>query len=69
MAAAFFAAGFVFDMLTVGRIDSWAVIGQQAVYLAVIMAVLLQMFAEQDQPPRTPVASLSCAGTTSTAPR
>ena len=28
MAAAFFAAGFVFDMLTVGRIDSWAVIGQ-----------------------------------------
>jgi len=53
MAAVFFAAGFVFDMLTVGRIDSWAVIGQQAVYLALIMAVLLQMFAEQDQPPRT----------------
>ena len=52
MAAAFFAAGFVFDMLTVGRIDSWAVIGQQAVYLAIIMTVLLQMFAEQDQPPR-----------------
>ena len=57
MAAAFFAAGFVFDMLTVGRIDSWAVIGQQALYLAVIMAVLLQMFAEQDQPPRTPGGS------------
>ena len=56
MAAAFFAAGFVFDMLTVGRIDSWAVIGQQAVYLAIIMTVLLQMFAEQDQPPRPPSA-------------
>ena len=52
-AAAFFAAGFVFDMLTVGRIDSWAVIGQQAVYLAVIMTALLQLFVEQDQPPRT----------------
>jgi len=54
VAAVFFAAGFVFDMLTVGRIDSWAVIGQQAVYLAVIMAVLLQMFTEQDQPARSP---------------
>jgi len=54
VAAAFFVAGFVFDMLTVGRIDSWAVIGQQAIYLAVIMTALLQMFVEQDQPPRTP---------------
>lgn len=50
VAAAFFAAGFVFDMLTVGRVDSWATIAQQAVYLAVIMAVLLQMFHEQGQP-------------------
>ncbi|HEX7250929.1 MAG TPA: DUF2914 domain-containing protein [Burkholderiales bacterium] len=50
IAAAFFAAGFVFDMLTVGRIDSWITIGQQAAYLAVIMAVLLQMFREQGQP-------------------
>ena len=30
VAAAFFAAGFVFDMVTVGRIDSWLTIGQQA---------------------------------------
>jgi len=37
-------------MLTVGRIDSWATIGQQVVYLAVIMTVLLQMFYEQGQP-------------------
>jgi hypothetical protein len=50
VAAAFFAAGFVFDMLTVGRVDSWATIAQQAAYLAVIMAVLLQMFHEQGQP-------------------
>jgi hypothetical protein len=39
---AFFAAGFVFDMLTLGRIDSWLVIGQQALYLAVILVLLLQ---------------------------
>jgi Protein of unknown function (DUF2914) len=54
VAATFFVAGFVFDMLTVGRIDSWAVIGQQALYLAVIMIALLQMFVEQGQPPRAP---------------
>jgi hypothetical protein len=54
VAAVFFAAGFVFDMLTTGRIDSWATIGQQAVYLAVIMAVLLQMFREQGQPAPEP---------------
>ena len=56
VAAAFFAAGFVFDMLTVGRIDSWATIGQQGVYLAVIMTALLQMFHEQGQPAPEPAA-------------
>jgi len=54
VAAAFFAAGFVFDMLTVGRIDSWATIGQQALYLVVVMTVLLQMFFEQGGPPPDP---------------
>lgn len=39
-------------MLTVGRIDSWATIAQQAVYLAVVMTALLQMFLEQGGPPR-----------------
>jgi hypothetical protein len=48
VAAAFFAAGFVFDMVTVGRIDSWITIGQQFAYLLVITAVLLHMFYEQD---------------------
>jgi hypothetical protein len=56
VAAAFFIAGFIFDMLTVGRIDSWATIGQQAVYLAVITTALLQMLVEQGQPPRQPPA-------------
>jgi hypothetical protein len=51
VAAAFFAAGFVFDMFTVGRIDSWLTIGQQLVYLLVIMAVLLHMFYEQGSAP------------------
>jgi hypothetical protein len=56
VAASFFAAGFVFDMLTVGRVDSWATISQQALYLAAIMAVLLQMFHEQGQPAPEPAA-------------
>jgi hypothetical protein len=51
LAAAFFAAGFVFDIVTTGRIDSWLTIGQQAVYLLVIMAILLHMFLQQDAPP------------------
>ena len=42
-AAAFFAAGFLFDMVTLGRIDSWLTIGQQLAYLGVIFALLLQM--------------------------
>jgi hypothetical protein len=50
LAAAFFAAGFLFDMVTLGRIDSWLVIGQQLAYLGVILLVLLQLFFEQGQP-------------------
>jgi len=56
VATAFFAAGFVFDMLTTGRIDSWLTIGQQALYLAVITVVLLQMLHEQGQPAPEPAA-------------
>jgi hypothetical protein len=45
--AAFFVTGFVFDMAAVGRIDSWHVIAQQAVYLAVAASVLLQLLKEE----------------------
>jgi hypothetical protein len=48
-AVGFFTAGFLFDMLTLGRIDSWLVIGQQIVYLGVILLVLLQLFLEQGE--------------------
>ncbi len=54
VAVVFFAGGFVFDILTLGRIDSWFTIAQQAAYLAVIMAVLLQLFFEQDGQAKTP---------------
>ena len=56
VAAAFFAAGFVFDMVTVGRIDSWLTIGQQALYLLVVTVALVQMLLEQGEPPREPVS-------------
>jgi hypothetical protein len=50
VAAAFFAAGFVFDIVTVGRVDSWSTIAQQAAYLLVIGAVLVHLFLEQGAP-------------------
>ena len=50
MAAVFFAGGFVFDTVAVGRVDSWHVIAQQAVYLAIVTAVLTQMFLVPDAP-------------------
>jgi hypothetical protein len=50
VAVAFFATGFVFDIVTVGRIDSWLTIGQQLVYLGAITAVLLHMLLEQGMP-------------------
>ena len=50
MAVSFFAAGFLFDIVTVGRVDSWLTIGQQAAYLLVIGGVLLHMFLEQGAP-------------------
>jgi Protein of unknown function (DUF2914) len=51
IAVAFFAGGFVFDIFTVGRIDSWITIGQQALYLAAVMAVLMHLFVAQGAPP------------------
>lgn len=46
----FFICGFLFDMVMLERIDSPMVMGQQALYLVVIMAVLIQMFFEQSRP-------------------
>jgi hypothetical protein len=51
VAAAFFAGGFLFDIVTVGRVDSWLTIAQQALYLAVVTAVLMHMLLEQGAPP------------------
>src|SRR5580765_6212594 len=45
--ALFFTAGFVFDIAAVGRIDSWHVIAQQAIYLALATAILLQLLGEE----------------------
>ena len=45
-----FAAGFVFDIVTLSRIDSWLSIGQQILYLVVIVTALTQMFLEQGGP-------------------
>jgi hypothetical protein len=46
-----FVAGFLFDILTFGRVDSWLAIGQQILYVAVITTALTQMFLEQARPP------------------
>ena len=48
LSVTFFVAGFLFDILTLGRIDAGLTIGQQAVYLALVTVVLVQMLlAEQ----------------------
>ena len=54
IAALFFAGGFVLDMILVERVDSWLTIGQQALYLVVVTAVLTQMFLEAGGPPPAP---------------
>jgi len=46
-----FVGGFVFDILTTGRIDSWLLMAQQALYLVVVTAALLQMLFEEGKPP------------------
>jgi hypothetical protein len=46
LAAAFFGAGFLFDILTLGRIDSWLTIGQQVVYLAIVTGILVHRLLE-----------------------
>ena len=50
LSATFFIAGFLFDILTLGRIDSWLTIGQQAAYLVLITVVLVQMLGAEGRP-------------------
>jgi len=56
VAVAFFAGGFVFDIVTVGRIDAWVTIAQQCLYLGLMTAVLLHMLFEQGMPAPDPAA-------------
>ena len=49
----FFVAGFLFDILTLGRIDSWLTIGQQAAYLIAVTLVLIQMLLAEGQPEKS----------------
>jgi hypothetical protein len=46
----FFACGFVFDAAAVGRVDSWHVIAQQALYLAIVTALLIELFFVPEEP-------------------
>ncbi|MGH8687338.1 MAG: DUF2914 domain-containing protein [Burkholderiales bacterium] len=50
IAVVFFTGGFVFDVFTTGRIDSWITLAQQAGYLTLIMVVLMHLFVEQGAP-------------------
>jgi hypothetical protein len=49
LAVSFFVAGFLFDILTLGRIDSWLTIAQQAIYLLLITLVLVQMLVSEQR--------------------
>jgi hypothetical protein len=50
LAVSFFVAGFLFDILTLGRIDSWLTIAQQATCLLLITVVLVQMLLSEQRP-------------------
>jgi hypothetical protein len=50
LAISLFVAGFLFDILTLGRIDSWLTIAQQAIYLLLITVVLVQMLLSEQRP-------------------
>jgi hypothetical protein len=49
-----FAFGFMFDIITAERIDSWLLIAQQVAYLAIISVILLQTFFAEGEPAPDP---------------
>jgi len=49
---AFFAGGFLFDVFTLSRVDAWANIAQQVLYLAAAGAILLHIFFDEGKPAR-----------------
>lgn len=49
LAVSFFVAGFLFDILTLGRIDAGLTIGQQAIYLLAVTAVLVHMLLGEER--------------------
>src|SRR5260221_11610508 len=51
-----FICGFLFDIVTVDRADHSLAIGQQVVYIAVILASLTQMFFEAGRPQADPAS-------------
>jgi len=48
----FFAGGFLFDVFTLSRIDSWLSIAQQVAYLVAAAAILLHIFFDEGKPAR-----------------
>lgn len=55
--AAFFVAGFLFDVVTLGRIDDLFMVGQQALYLLIIGIYLFLEFAHQENQSETEITA------------
>lgn len=53
---AFFAAGFLFDIVTLARVDSRVSMAQQLLYLTLAGSVLVHLFLDQDRPQRDPAS-------------
>jgi hypothetical protein len=49
---AFFVGGFLFDVFTLSRVDAWASIAQQVIYLVAVGAILLHIFSDEGKPAR-----------------
>lgn len=56
--ATFFIGGFIFDIITLDRIDSWFTILQQLCYLLILTGILVQLLLEKDRPPKVTVSKL-----------